>query len=380
MSSAPDLELDVVVIGAGVVGLACAAALARSGRSVVILERHDGIVRETSSRNSEVVHAGIYNPVGSLKSTLCIAGRHELVERCLERGIPYKKVGKLIVAPEPEGMSRLEEIFERGQANGVEGLRWLAPAEVKRREPSVKAAAAIESPETGIVDGVAYARSFLAEAEQYGAVTSFCSEVVQIEPVTAGYRVAVRSGAGSSAEMSSVAASCVVNAAGLGGDRVAALAGIDIEHEAYQLQPCKGDYFSLAPGSPISFSQLIYPLPEAAGLGIHATLDLDGRIRFGPDATYVEELALEVDPGKGDAFYEAIRSYVPSVQRDWLVPDFAGIRPKLAGPEDDFRDFVISEEARLGLPGFVNLLGIESPGLTASAAIAVQVAELLSSI
>ncbi len=368
------LDVDVAVIGAGVVGLACAAALARSGSSVVVIERNGQIASEITSRNSQVVHAGIYNPVGSLKSTLCVEGRRALVERCARWKVPYRKIGKLIVAATDADVARLDAILERALANDVEGLRRVEAAEVLEREPHLRAAAAIESTETGIVDAVAYARSFLAEAEEHGASLALGAEVVAIEPVAGGYAVHSRSLDG---EESSLCSAAVVNAAGLVSDRIAALAGIDVDACGYRLHFCKGDYFSLLPDAPLRFSQLIYPLPEEAGLGVHATLDFDGRVRFGPDTTYIDELELRVDPAKAERFAEAIRYYAPAMRAGWLAPEYAGIRPKLAGPGEAFRDFVIEEEGERGLPGFVNLIGIESPGLTAASAIADRVAGLL---
>jgi L-2-hydroxyglutarate oxidase LhgO len=368
-------EVDVVVIGAGVIGLACAAALARRGASVVVLEREGQTCTGVTSRNSQVVHAGIYNPVGSLKSLLCVEGRHDLVERCQRWNVPYQKVGKLIVASEAADQSRLEELFERGRANGVEGLRCLNAAQVQAMEPQLHAAAAIESPETGIVDAVAYARSFWTEAEQAGAVMALCSEVTRIEAHPHGYHVVAHN---SESEESGVLAAAVVNAAGLDADDIAGKLGIDVDDAGYRLHRCKGDYFSLAPGRPLHLTHLIYPLPEVAGLGIHTTLDLDGRLCFGPDTEYVDKLRFDVDPAKAEAFSSAIGRYLPEVKPDWLVPDFAGIRPKLAGPGEAFRDFVIEEESARGFPGFVNLIGIESPGLTAATAIARRVSEGLS--
>lgn len=370
-------EVDVVVIGAGVIGLACAAALARRGLSVVVLEREGQTCTGITSRNSQVVHAGIYNPVGSLKSLLCVEGRHDLVKRCEDWKVPYQKVGKLIVAGEAADTSRLEEIYERGRANGVEGLRFLDASQVKAMEPQVQAAVAIESPETGIVDAVAYARSFWTEADQAGAAMAMYSEVTRIESHPHGYQVVASH---SESEESEVLAAAVVNAAGLDADVIAAKLGIDVDDAGYRLHRCKGDYFSLAPGRPLQLSHLIYPLPEVAGLGIHTTLDLDGRLRFGPDTEYVDGLGVDVDPGKAEVFSRAIGCYLPQVEPDWLVPDYAGIRPKLAGPGEVFRDFVIEEESARGFPGFVNLIGIESPGLTAASAIARRVSESLSTI
>ncbi|RIK98483.1 MAG: FAD-dependent oxidoreductase [Proteobacteria bacterium] len=369
--------VDAVVVGAGVVGLAAAAALARRGRSVVVIERHDGIARETTSRNSQVIHAGLYYPVGSAKARLCVAGREMLYERCARLGIPHRRLGKLVVATSDEELAALERIRALGTQNGAPGLEIVDSDTVVRLEPAVRAVGALVSPATGIVDAHAFALSFAAEAEAHGAVLALGREVVAIELAAAGYRVIA---SGARGEREELAAAAVVNAAGLASDRVAALAGIDVDARGLRLHPCKGDYFALAPGAPLRFERLVYPVPMHAGLGVHVTLDLGGRVRFGPDATYCERLDYAVDPGKAKAFAAAAQRYVPSLRAEWLAPDQAGIRPKLQGPSDAFRDFVIEEESAAGLPGFVNLIGIESPGLTAAPAIAERVAELLASI
>jgi len=372
-------EADVVVIGAGVVGLATAAALARRGRSVIIVERNTAIAQETSTRNSEVIHAGIYYPAASLKATLCVAGRELLYARCAERKIPHRKTGKFIVAAEASEIATLEVLRERGIANGVMGLEIIGPEDVQRSEPDVRCEAALVSPETGIVDAHALSVSFLAEAESFGAMLALCVEVVAIERSPSGYRIRARDASGA---LSEIECAVVVNAAGFGADALAERVGFDIDASGYRLRPCKGDYFSLAPGSPLDLNHLVYPVGSAAaaGLGIHSTSDLAGRVRFGPDANYiesVEDFDYAVDASKAERFAQGIRRYLPQLETDWLVPEFAGIRPKLAGLGESFRDFVIAEESDAGLPGLVNCIGIESPGLTAAGAIAERVAALL---
>ena len=370
-------DVDVVVVGAGVVGLACAAELARAGRTVVVLERNARVGEETTSRNSEVVHAGIYYPEGSLKAELCVRGREALYARCDARGIPHRRVGKLIVATEPADLERLESLRERAAANGVAGLAMLDAAGVREREPAVRAIAALHSPVTGIVDAMAFTLSFAAEAEEHGAQVALRTEVSAVERVAGGWRVEARSAGG---ESQAVSAAAVVNAAGLAADRVAAGAGFDIDACGYRLHPCKGDYFSVAPGAALRLAHLIYPVPAGPGLGVHATLDLAGRVRFGPDAEYVPVPRYDVDPAKGPAFAQLVRRYLPGLQDDWLAPDYAGVRPRLAAPGETFRDFVVEEESARGFPGFVNCIGIESPGLTAAPAIAERVATLLASL
>lgn len=367
-------DTDVVVIGGGVVGLAAAAALARAGREVVLLERGDGYGREITQRNSEVVHAGIYYPEGSLKARLCVRGRELLYERCRREGIPHRRLGKFIVACDEEELESLEAYRARGEANGAPGLRVLEAAELSRREPAVRGVAALESPETGIVDGLSLCLSLAAESESHGATLVLRGEVEGFEPSAAGYAVVTRSGDG---ERSVIETGAVVNAAGLRSDRVAALAGLDVDALGYRLHLCKGDYFALAPGAPLRISRLVYPVPSGPGLGIHATLDLGGRVRFGPDASFVSEPDYAVDPAKAALFAEAAGRYLPRVRAEWLAPDYAGIRPRLAGPGEPPRDFVVREESAAGLPGFVNLVGIESPGLTAALAIGEEVVELL---
>lgn len=366
---------DVVVIGAGVVGLACAATLSRAGRSVVVIERHDAIARETTSRNSQVIHAGLYYPAGSWKARLCVAGREQLYARCARLGIPHRRTGKLVVACDASEIATLERLRALGTENGAPGLEIVDGAEVARREPHVRAVAALVSPATGIVDAHAYALSFAAEAEAHGAALALGREVIAIERTQTHYRV-VASGARD--ERETIEAAAVVNAAGLASDRIAALAGIDVDARKLRLHWCKGDYFALAPGAPLRFSGLVYPVPAQAGLGIHVTLDLGGRVRFGPDAEYVDRLDYAVDPEKATRFADAARRYLPSLRSEWLAPDQAGIRPKLQGPGESFRDFAIEEESAAGLPGFVNLVGIESPGLTAAEAIAEQVTRQFS--
>jgi len=370
-------DWDVVVIGAGVVGLAAAAFLARVGHCVLVLEAEDAIARGASSRNSEVIHAGIYYPQSSLKAHLCTSGRELLYERCAKYAVPHRRVGKLIVASEESEVAILEELCDRARANGVPGIELIDAAQIRRLEPDVQAVAALSSRETGIVDAHALAMSFQAEAESHEAVLITSFRVEALEATDRGWRVAGRRAKGSLESIDCVA---LVNAAGLASDRIAELAGIDVDACGYRLHPCKGDYFSLAPGTRLQLSRLVYPVPAQSGLGIHATLDLAGRIRFGPDAEYVSEPVYEVDPAKATRFAEAVRRYLPAVEAGWLAPDYAGVRARLAAPGEGFRDFVIAEETAAGFPGLVNCIGIESPGLTAAPAIGQRVAELLAGL
>lgn len=367
-------ETGIVVIGAGVVGLACAAALARAGHEVLVLERHGATALETSSRNSGVIHAGLYYPTGTLKAELCVAGREALYERCRARGIAHKQTGKLVVASADAEIRALETLCARGTANGVPGLHLIDGAELARLEPRVRGRAALVVPVTGIVDAHELASSYQAELESHGGSVVLHTRVSALERVSDSWRVHAESLGG---ERAVLAARAVVNAAGLGSDRVAELAGIDVEKAGYRLKPCKGDYFSIAPSFGKIAERLIYPVPHGAGLGVHLTVDLGGRYRLGPDAEYVDAVSYAVDPAKARAFAEAARRYLPEIDVTHLAPEGAGVRPKLAGPGEDFRDFVIAEESARGLPGLVNLVGIESPGLTAAGAIAARVARLI---
>ena len=370
-------DAEVVVVGGGVIGLSTAAALACAGRSVVLIERREALARETTARTSEVIHAGLYYPPGSLKARLCVSGRIALYERCERLRIPHRRIGKLIVATSEEEIAKLESIARRAQENGVTSLRLIDAREVTHREPSVRCLAALHSPETGIVDAHALCLSYAAEAEEHGAVIALCSEVRSIEHNGGLYRVEA---IGADGETSRISCAAVVNAAGLAGDRLAELAGFDVDALGYRLRFCKGDYFSLQPGSPVRVDTLVYPVPAGSGLGIHATLDLGGRIRFGPDSEVVDRIHYAIDPSKAAAFGSAVRRFLPAVEDRHLAPDYAGVRPQLAAPRESFRDFVVNEESAAGWPGFVNLIGIESPGLTAAPAMASLVTELLRSL
>ncbi len=372
-----ELGADVVVVGGGVIGLACAAALARAGRSVLVLEREPAVARGITSRNSEVVHAGIYYAPGSLKAELCVRGRELVYARSAKFGIAHRKLGKLIVAIEEAELAVLEELQVRGTTNGSPDLALIDARELRRLEPVVAGVGALRSPETGIVDAHALAVSFLAEAEAHGAFLLLRHEVEALSRHAHGWRVSVRVPDGG---RQNVDCTAVVNAAGLDCERLARLAGLDVERCGYRLHLCKGDYFALAPGSPLRLSGLVYPVPGQAGLGVHATLDLAGRIRFGPDAEYVEAPSFAVDAEKAEAFARAVQRYLPDLESSWLSPDYAGVRPKLAGPGEPFRDFVVREESDAGQPGLVSCIGIESPGLTAAPAIAERVVALLEAL
>ncbi len=362
---------DITTIGAGVVGLAIAEELSKQFRGILLLDKNESHGQETSSRNSEVIHAGIYYPEGSLKASLCIEGRKLLYETCETRGIPYRRTGKLIVATSPDEEEALQTLQGKAAQNGVDDLLFLSGRVIHSLEPAVFALSGLLSPSTGIIDSHSLMRALLVGATENGVTAAFRSSVTAARFTGDSYELDINNGE------YRIASKVVVNSAGLQSDRVAAMPGIDLDAERYRLRPCKGSYFSVSP-SP-GLRHLVYPVPapQHEGLGVHATIDLGGRVRFGPDVEYVDSIDYRVDEGKGDAFCEAIRKYLPGIRRESLSPDMCGIRPKLQGPGEAIRDFVIREESRLGLPRWVNLVGIESPGLTACLAIARHVATLI---
>lgn len=366
---------DVAIIGAGVIGLACGAALAAAGRRVVVLERGERIGAETSSRNSQVIHAGLYYPEGSLKAVCCVDGRDLLYDRCSRFGIPHRRLGKLVVATSEEEIPKLERIRDQALANGAGGIVWRDADAVRALEPRVRATAAVWSPNTGIIDAHALVESYRAELGARGGTVVLRTEVLGLAAGPGGWRVDT---VGPDGKGFAFDVPHLVNAAGLASDRVAAMAGIDIDEQAWRLHYCKGDYFAAAPSLGALTQRLVYPVPVDGGLGAHVTIDLGGRFRFGPDAEFVEDLSYEVDPAKRAAFAEAVRRYLPEVRAEHLEPDMAGIRPKRVGPGGPFADFVIEETSHLGAPGMVQLIGIESPGLTAAGAIARRVVGLLT--
>ena len=365
----------MVVVGAGVVGLACAAALARRGDSVLVIERNAVPGEETSARNSGVIHAGLYYPAESFKSRLCTRGRALLYARAAREDIPHKKLGKLLVATDPEEVTKLQALAKRAEENGVPGLRWIEQPELKRIEPHLNAVLALFSPESGIVDAPSLVASYRAEASAHEAQLVLRTKVAAIERHSDGYRVETEHV--QTREREAVLARSVVNAAGLAASEIAALAGLPVQQLGYVQQLCKGDYFQLAPRIARLVSHLIYPLPVQAGLGVHLTFDTGGQLRAGPDTQYIAEADYRVDPAKASVFCTAVSRYLPAVTEEDFTPDYAGLRPKLQGPGEAFRDFVIEEASPHGLPRLVNLLGIESPGLTASEAIAELVCDLL---
>ena len=367
---------DITIIGAGVVGLAIAAQLAHRDRVVYVLEKNERFGQETSSRHSGVIHSGIYYPHNSLKAKLCVEGNRLLYELCEKQGIGYKKLGKLIVATSDGETGHLHELMGKGQRNGAEGLSMLSKREMRRLELNVEGVAALLSPSTGIIDSPALMGYFAARAKEGGAEIACRREVAGIEKVSGEYRVTVREADGGSF---SFLTRVLINCAGLHCDRIAALAGIDTAGAGYKLHYCKGEYFSVGNGKNKLVKRLIYPvpLPKDAGLGVHITLDLEGRMRLGPSVEYVDSIDYSVDARHKQAFYDAARKMLPFIEYEDLEPESAGVRPKLQGPGEDVRDFVIRDESDKGLPGFIDLIGIESPGLTSSPAIARYVTDMV---
>lgn len=361
---------SAAVIGAGVVGLAVAERLSREYRDVLLLERHESCGRETSSRNSEVIHAGIYYPAGFVKAALCLEGNRMLYEACAEWRVPHRRVGKMIVAGGEEDGQELHRLRTQAERNGVRDLRFLTPREIRRLEPAVRVREALFSPSTGIVDSHQLMQALLSRLQAAGATAAFRSDVTAIRPDGDGFDVEVNGGE------YRLQTKVLVNSAGLASDRLAAMAGIDVDAADYRLKFCKGSYFSAS--SAPRLKHLVYPAPdrEKEGLGIHATVDLAGRVRFGPDVEYVDRIDYAVDERRRGRFHEAVRRYLPGIPAEALQPDMCGIRPKLQGPGEAYRDFIIREESERGLPGLINLVGIESPGLTASLAIGRRVAAL----
>jgi L-2-hydroxyglutarate oxidase LhgO len=361
-------RVDAVVIGAGLVGLAVARRLATAGREVVVLEAEDAIGTHTSSRNSEVIHAGIYYPQGSLKARACVEGRQRLYDYCAERGVPHQRCGKLIVATDPAQLAELEGIRQHAHANGVTDVVRVSAAQARALEPELRCVAALHSPSTGIVDSHALMLSYLSDAERAGAMLALKSTLEKGVVRRGGIELHV-------AGAEPILALQVVNSAGLRAPSLAQrIDGFPAELAPPELY-AKGNYYTLSVPSP--FSRLVYPVPEPGGLGVHVTLDLGGRARFGPDVEWVDSIDYTVDPSRAERFYAAIRRYWPRLPDGALEPGYAGIRPKISAKGSHAADFIVQGPRAHGVPGLVNLFGIESPGLTASLPLADAVLEHL---
>ncbi len=372
------MDADVIVVGAGAVGLACAAELSRAGLSVVVAERHATPGQETSSRNSQVVHAGIYYPAGSLKARFCVRGNRSLADFCEAHRVPFRRIGKWLLAVDAHEEARLAEVVAGGRANGV-ALEEVPIRRFREEEPHVRAAAAVLSPSTGILDVHGLFRALRVIAEENGASFALRHTMKGAEPVPGGYALLFEDPSG---EEVCLEAPRVVNAAGLDADLVAAMPGLDVEAADYRLSWVRGHYFRIRGAKRHLARRLLYPVHPPGGgsfLGIHLTVDLDGELKLGPDVEWLPQRrqAYAVDEERLDSFLRAAVRYLPGLERDDLAPDQSGIRPRLQAIGAPFRDFVVAEESARGLPGWVNLVGIESPGLTSCLEIAREVRALL---
>ena len=367
-------DFEIAVIGGGVVGLAIASRLSNKHPSLILLEKNRKYGEETSSRNSEVIHGGIYYKPGSLKALLCVEGRERLYSLCKENNIAYRQITKLITSSTPEEVSKLNSIYENGMKNGVL-LQILDADSVRRLEPNIRTFGAVFSPTTGILSAHELMDYFYHTTLNNGANVQVQCAVVGIEKNNDGYQLLIEE----QGQRSSFTAELVINAAGLQSDLVAQMAGIDIDGAGYRMVYAKGSYFAVAPAKAKLVSRLVYPVPGAEGLGVHALTDLGGRLKFGPDLEYLPDRTLEygVAESKRKVFAESIRRILPTINDEDITPDMSGIRPKLQRKGEPARDFVIVHEKDRGLEGFINLIGIESPGLTCSPAIARYVEDLL---
>jgi L-2-hydroxyglutarate oxidase LhgO len=370
------IEVGITIIGAGVVGLAVARELGFCEEQILVLEKESAPGKGISSRNSEVVHAGIYYPEGSLKASLCVEGSAMLRAFCAAAGVPLKEIGKVIVAASPKEEHALEELYRKGSANGVRDLRILNGKDLKEREPNVRGVCALFSPHTGIIDSHRLVRRIEIQCLEQGAAILYRTTLTALEKTISGFLCTAR---GPDGEHYSFASRVVINAAGLEADAVASLAGIDVDAAGCRIYPVKGEYFRVSPAKQGLVSGLVYPVPEQnlLGLGVHATKDLSGSLRLGPNAFPAESRSYDVDPSHAGAFLESARRMLPFLEPADLSPDMAGIRPKIQRPGEPAKDFVIRHETEQGLAGMINLIGIESPGLTSCLSLGRYVADMV---
>jgi len=373
-------KTDILIIGAGAVGLAIAAELADRfpNRSIVLLERYQKFGQETSSRNSGVIHAGIYYPKGSLKARLCVEGNRLMYDFCSKWEVPCKRTGKLIVANTDEEIATIESLIIHGRENGVDDLQLLDSSEVAQYEPNINASAAIYSPSSGIVDSHQLMSRLEWLAGQKKTIMAYQHEVIRIEPEEKAHTVFYR---GPEGQQDSIESTWLINSAGLSSDSIASLMGIDIDKAGYRLFPCKGEYFSIPYSKSKLIFHLIYPPPfkDLRGLGIHVTKFLDGMVKLGPNAFFVDEPDYTVNPDHATEFYNSVKGYLPFLEAEDLQPDMAGVRPKLQAPGSPLRDFVVCHETGRDLKGVINLIGIESPGFTSCLSLAGMVGDIIES-
>lgn len=372
-------DVDFLIIGAGVIGLAIAADLSNSypDRNIVVLERHERFGMETSSRNSEVIHAGIYYPEGSLKARLCVEGKKLLYNFCQKWNVPHASMGKLIVARNPEDLPSLESLMASGIKNGVKDLALLDSSGIHTLEPNIKAPYAIYSPSTGVIDSHCLMARLEMMCIEKGVCFGYRHRVDSISPQGQGYSVVFFEPNGKQEKLRT---RWVINSAGLFADEIAKMLGIKIEREKYKIKFCKGEYFQVTNKKKKLVSRLVYslPQPKLKSLGIHLTKTLDGRLRVGPNAFYVDRISYEVEESHKDWIFNEVSWFMPCLEKGDLAPESAGIRPKLYGQGEDWQDFIIQHEKPRGLPGLINMIGIESPGLTSCLALAQHVKELIS--
>lgn len=367
-------KVDIIIIGAGVVGLAVAESLSSLGKSVIVIEKHLTFGQETSSRNSEVIHSGIYYKNNSYKARLCVEGKNLLYDFCKEHNIPHKKIGKLIVAINHQEVQDLDLLMENGKRNGLDDLEFLTKNQVEKIEPQVSAIAAIDSPSTGILDVHQFMKKLESLAKSSGAIFAYSSEVTNVKRVNNSYEVTITE---SDDKELIIKSNIVINSAGLFADKIAEMVGIDIEESGYKIYYNKGEYFRVSNEKASFTERMIYPTPRKYSLGVHTVKDLQGQLKLGPNAFYVDELTYDVNPGHKLDFYEYVKGFLPFIEIEDLSADTSGIRAKIQAPQEESKDFIITDEKDKGLPGFINLIGIESPGLTASLSLAKYIKGML---
>ena len=367
-------EIKITIVGAGALGLAIGYELSKYYPDIFILEKNPAFGQEASSRNSEVIHAGIYYPQDSLKAKTCLEGKHLIYEFCRNFNIAHKKLGKLIVATKQDEIEDLEGLLQNARKNGIDDLTLLDKKEIQRIEPQITALAAIHSPSTGIFDTHSFMKALSSGLVSCGGQIAYNTELIAAKTTGGKIDITVRDNKEGEFGFST---QTLINCAGLNSERIAKLIGLN--RQDYKIKYCKGDYFRVSAAKSRRVNRLVYPIPKTtgAGLGIHATPDLTGSLRLGPDDQYIKEIDYNIDNSKSVAFASSVRPFLPFIEPEDLNPDTSGIRPKLAGPNEGFRDFLIKDETESGFPGLINLIGIESPGLTSSLSIARQVRNLV---